>query len=170
MIINHEQVKLFLPHRHPFLFVDHIKQINISENAKQKKACDRVVADLANGSVEGVAKISLDHPIFQGHFPGNPILPGVIQIELMAQVGCFLFSKLRDDPLGSYELNVALTGVDRARFRNAISADVLLDVKTTFVKHRDWLLIFRGEIFKGKEKCSDCEFMAKLSIRDKNNK
>lgn len=164
MIINHERVKLFLPHRDPFLFVDHILSIEIPEEAKKLKVSERKKEDLLSGKVHGVAKISSGHPIFLGHFPGNPILPGVIQIEMMAQVACFLFSSLREDELGSYKLDVALLGIEKARFRNAVGADCILDIKTTFVKSRNWLLKFCGEVYHEHEKCSECEFMAKLSF------
>ncbi|MBW1912722.1 MAG: 3-hydroxyacyl-ACP dehydratase FabZ, partial [Deltaproteobacteria bacterium] len=67
--INHEGIIKILPHRYPFLLVDRITELELGE---------RVV---------GIKNVTINEPFFQGHFPGNPIMPGVLIVEAMAQVG-----------------------------------------------------------------------------------
>ena len=78
-IMDAEQIMSILPHRPPFLFVDKI--LNISEN-----------------SIKGLKYVSPDEPYFKGHFPGRPVMPGVLQIEAMAQVGGVLVLSSFPDP------------------------------------------------------------------------
>ena len=87
-----------LPHRYPFLLVDRILE----------SGPERVV---------GLKNVTINEPFFQGHFPGKPIMPGVLIIEAMAQVGgCMLLGEVEDKA----EKLVYFMGIDRARFRKPI--------------------------------------------------
>ncbi|MEJ5165954.1 MAG: 3-hydroxyacyl-ACP dehydratase FabZ [Thermoanaerobaculia bacterium] len=93
-----DEILKSLPHRYPFLLVDRI--IEVGEDY-----------------VKGLKNVTINEPFFQGHFPGKPIMPGVLIIEAMAQVGgCLL---LKDVPDKENKL-VYFMGIDRARFRKPI--------------------------------------------------
>src|SRR6056300_1235804 len=113
MIFNKEQVMAYLPHRDPFLFVDSVSHIEVVED----KPIDIITtADLVGGKVVAHFYTREDHPIFAGHFPGNPILPGVVQIESMAQASSFIMTKIVQDPFNC-NMDVALVSVSNAKFR-----------------------------------------------------
>jgi len=166
MRYSQEDVLKYLPHRDPFLFVQEITAINLPEATVKKKHQDRVMEDLLGGTVYGLTKVNPAHPILAGHFPGHPIFPGVLQIEMVAQVSSFLFSELKSTPLGTYKIDVALLGVDKARFKRAILPGMELKVEATMRKCREWIFFFEGAIFNQDKKCSECEFMASLKFVD----
>lgn len=88
-----------MPHRYPFLLVDRIIEMTP----------ERVV---------GIKNVSINEPYFQGHFPGQPIMPGVLLVEAMAQVGGVMLLNTVDDPEGKL---VYFIGIDKARFRHAVT-------------------------------------------------
>ena len=100
-----------LPHRYPFLLVD-----KILEQGENK--------------IVGVKNVSINEPFFQGHFPGNPVMPGVLIIEAMAQTaGVLMFSKKENR--GKIPL---LAGVDKARFKKPVYPGDQLKIKVEIVK------------------------------------
>ena len=89
-----------LPHRYPFLLVDRILEV---EGGRR---------------VVGIKNVTMNEPFFPGHFPGNPVMPGVLIIEAMAQTGAvMLIADHEEDMSGKY---VYLAGVDKARFRRPV--------------------------------------------------
>ena len=101
------QIMELLPHRYPFLLLDRITQCTPGE------------------SITAIKNVTVNEPFFQGHFPDNPVMPGVLIIEVMAQACCVLSyrSDEAQDPRPLY----FLAGVDDARFRRPVSAgDTLL--------------------------------------------
>jgi 3-hydroxyacyl-[acyl-carrier-protein] dehydratase len=109
-----EKILQLLPHRYPFLLVDRILELEPGQKAV------------------GLKNISINEPFFQGHFPGNPIFPGVLILEALAQVGaCALLSK------EEYENTlVYLAGADRFRFRRVVvpGDQLLLEVELIKIK------------------------------------
>lgn len=100
-----------LPHRYPFLLVD-----KILEQGENK--------------IVGVKNVSINEPFFQGHFPGNPVMPGVLIIEAMAQTaGVLMFSK--EENRGKIPL---LAGIDKARFKKPVYPGDQLKIKVEIVK------------------------------------
>ncbi len=99
MTFGIQEILGFLPHRYPFLLIDRIVEF---ERAK------RVVA---------IKNVSINEPFFQGHFPGAPIMPGVLVIEAMAQAGAVLM--LSEMPDREKKLAV-FTGIDNAKFRKQV--------------------------------------------------
>ena len=90
------EIQKVLPHRYPFLLVDRIVELVPME---------RVV---------GIKNVTMNEPFFQGHFPGNPIMPGVLILEAMAQTGGFLLLNTENDPSGKL---VYFTGINKVKFR-----------------------------------------------------
>lgn len=119
--MNIEEIMQILPHRYPFLMVDRILELYPGEKAL------------------GIKNLSVNEPFFQGHFPGKPVMPGVLMIEAMAQVGaCALLAQ------EEYKNKLALlAGVERIRFRQqAVPGDTLY-ISTELVS-------LRSNIGKGK--------------------
>jgi beta-hydroxyacyl-ACP dehydratase FabZ len=93
-----QEILKLLPHRYPMLLVDR-------------------VLEMGNGRIVGLKNVSVNEPYFQGHFPGAPVMPGVLIIEAMAQCGALLF--LHDIPDRDKKL-FYFGGIDKARFRKPV--------------------------------------------------
>jgi len=96
--LTSEEIMGLLPHRYPFALVD-----RIIEHEKGKKAV-------------GIKNVTLNEPQFQGHFPDRPLMPGVLIVEAMAQVGGLIVSQIPDLPQGLF----VFAGIDRVRFRRPV--------------------------------------------------
>ena len=94
------QIMDFLPHRYPFLMIDRVVEF---ERAK------RIVA---------IKNVTINEPFFNGHFPGHPIMPGVLVVEAMAQAGCIL---LLSEVVDREKKLVYFTGIERAKFRRPVT-------------------------------------------------
>jgi UDP-3-O-[3-hydroxymyristoyl] N-acetylglucosamine deacetylase/3-hydroxyacyl-[acyl-carrier-protein] dehydratase len=97
-VLDIKQIESRLPHRYPFLLVDKIFHLD-------------------DESVAGVKNVTMNEPFFQGHFPGNPVMPGVLQIEAMAQVGGILVLNTVPDPENYWTL---FLGVESFKFRRMV--------------------------------------------------
>ncbi|PVZ64903.1 3-hydroxyacyl-ACP dehydratase FabZ [Pelagibaculum spongiae] len=118
MLIDVNQIKEVLPHRYPFLLIDRI--ISITENKK----------------LVAIKNVTVNEPCFQGHFPGYPVMPGVLMIESMAQACALLgfeILKSRNEEKGASYL---LTGVDGARFRRQVVPGDQLHLEVEYTKDR----------------------------------
>ncbi len=114
MIIGVEEIQRVLPHRYPFLLVDRIVEIEPGK---------RVV---------GIKNVTYNEPFFQGHFPGNPVMPGVLIIEAMAQVGAYA-SLNYPEVQGKIAY---LAAVDRARFRRPVVPGDQLRIEVELIRMR----------------------------------
>jgi len=130
-----------LPHAHPFLLVDKI--IEIGENY-----------------VVGLKNITYDQPFFDGHFPGDPIMPGVLQIEAMAQTGGILVLSTVDDPenYGTYFLKI-----DNTRFKDKVVPGDTLVMKLELTEPvRRGICIMKGRAWVGEKLVCESELMAQV--------
>ena len=139
MVEINEILKL-LPHNYPFLLVD-----RVLEYEKEK----RIVA---------IKNVTFNEPFFQGHFPGRPIMPGVLIVEAMAQAGGVLAFKSFPEKQGA----VLFTGIDNARFRRPALPGDQLKLVVDVVKHRRDIWIFQGEATIENEIAAEARIMAML--------
>jgi 3-hydroxyacyl-[acyl-carrier-protein] dehydratase len=112
-----EEIQNLLPHRYPFLLVD--------------KIIDYVPGKLA----VGVKNVTINEPQFQGHFPGRPLMPGVLIVEAMAQVGGIVLTQLPDYEEGGL---FVFAGIDKVRFRRQVvpGDQLIMTVELLWVKQR----------------------------------
>ena len=155
MIIDKEKILSFLPHREPFLFVDKVESILLPNGQEVRPLSDK--ENMVGVEVKALYALRRDHAIFQGHFPSNPILPGVIQVEMMAQAAGFsMFHCSLDATKGDMEM--ILLSVKNAKFRHPVIPDVdltikakVLKVRGTMVSHASTIHGPRGEVFSEAE-------------------
>lgn len=145
VVMKAEQILALLPHRYPFLLIDRV--LELTE--------DKVIA---------LKNVSINEPYFQGHFPGVPVMPGVLQIEAMAQAGGILASRAMSfDPATHVMMFMA---IDAVKFRKAVTPGDQLHIEVVPLR--------KGKIFKmkGEIRCegkvvSSAEFLAGLVEKSK---
>lgn len=153
----------FLPHRYPFLFVDRIESVDLVFNDKGD------LKEVGTSSV-GIKAVTVNEPYFVGHFPGQPITPGVILIETMAQVASFcLYPWVAGPGNENVRYEMRLAGVDSARFRKPAVPGDLLRIKTEVIKYRKPLWGFGCEITSAIDNSAvaECQFLASIDIFQK---
>ena len=123
MIMNITEIMKFLPHRYPMLLVDRIIEMEPGK---------RIV---------GIKNVTANEQFFQGHFPGAPVMPGVLIVEAMAQCGAVLF--LRDIPERDKKLFL-FGGVDKARFRKPVLPGDQLRLELEVLQKRGTTVKLRG--------------------------
>ena len=131
-----------LPHRYPFLLVDRIKELEVNK---------RIVA---------IKNVTINEPFFQGHFPGHPIMPGVLIIEAMAQVGGVLAYKSQPDTEGKV---VYFMGIDKAKFRRPVVPGDTLEFVLEVIKQRRDIWVFKAEAFVDGERAAEAEIKATIA-------
>ena len=167
MLLNKKQVLDFLPHRAPFLFIDSVKEVDLS--GCEKKGEVKEPKDLIGARVVAEFHIREDLEILKGHFPGNPILPGVVQVEMMAQASAFLSVPLIGDDPADYNVETLLLAVDKSKFRKPLLPGMKLEIQATLSKVRGTIANYDGAIFCEGAKISEATIMAKLDISKKEN-
>lgn len=158
-VLNVDQIQKFLPHRAPFLMVDRI--LDIKPNG--------ALTDLSPGNmpgtvVTGLKNLSFNEPYFQGHFPGFAIFPGVLMIEMMAQVAAFSIYPYVEKDLAKFtrDFQCILVGVDGVRFRKPAVPGDSLRVETTVAKCRGRLWVFNCQASIDGQKVVEAEIMANM--------
>ena len=123
--ITKEEIEKLLPHREPMLLID--KLINI----------------VPLKSATAIVKVKKEKFFFDGHFPGQPVMPGVLSLESMAQATAFLMLHELDDPL---KKNMFISGVDKVRYRRLITPGDTLNINIELVSKKLTLYKFDGTI------------------------
>jgi 3-hydroxyacyl-[acyl-carrier-protein] dehydratase len=160
--MNKEQVVDYLPHRDPFLFIDSVTSLDIPESVKE---LDEVTSkDLVGSKVVANYKVTEEMEILKGHFPGNPILPGVVQVEMMAQASAFVSLGLNQLSLTGMKVETLLLGVENSRFRKPIVPGMELEIHAELVKCRGQVAIYECEVYSGGDKTSQAQILAKLIV------
>jgi 3-hydroxyacyl-[acyl-carrier-protein] dehydratase len=134
-----------LPHRYPFLFVD------------------RIIAFEPEKRIVGIKNVTANEPYFQGHFPGEPVMPGVLIIEALGQTaGVLAFRAMGEEAEGK---GVYLMSINRVKFRRPVVPGDQLRLELDVVKHRGMIWAFQGKALVGDQVAVEAEIMA--TIMDK---
>ena len=140
-IMDNLRIRELLPHRYPFLLVDKIIE----------KGANYIV---------GVKNITANEPFFPGHFPQEPVLPGVLQIEAMAQTGGLLVLSTVDNP---EDYSTYFMKIDNVKFRQkVVPGDTLIFHVSFMTDLRRGCAVMKGIAFVGEKIVSECEFMAQI--------
>ncbi len=141
---NIDEIKRLIPHRYPFLLID--KVIDIAKNE----------------SAIGIKNVTANEPYFPGHFPSTPVVPGVLQIESLAQTAAVLVAKSLN--ISDSSALVLLTTIDNAKFRRPVTPGDVMSLSITVQKMRNKIWKFKGEVIVNSQKMSECEFSAMMRI------
>lgn len=140
-LMDINRIQELLPHRYPFLMVDKIIEKD----------------DI---HIVGVKNVSVNEPFFQGHFPQEPVMPGVLQVEAMAQVGGLLVLSMVDDP---EKYSTYFMKIDNVKFRQkVVPGDTLIFHLSLMTEIRRGCAVMKGYAFVGEKIVSEAEFMAQI--------
>ncbi|ABC62857.1 3-hydroxyacyl-ACP dehydratase FabZ [Erythrobacter litoralis] len=138
-----QQVLKALPHRYPLLLVDRVKSMDLGER------------------IHAVKGVTMNEEFFQGHFPGAPIMPGVLQVEAMAQAAAILGIETLE--LAGTGKLVFFMGIENAKFRKPVTPGCLLDLEVEFTQKRSRVYKFRGKASVEGVTTSEAEFTAMIA-------
>ena len=141
---NIDEIKRLIPHRYPFLLID------------------KVIDIVKNESAIGIKNVTVNEPYFPGHFPTTPVVPGVLQIESLAQTAAVLVAKSLN--ISDSSALVLLTTIDNAKFRRPVTPGDVMSLSITVQKMRNKIWKFKGEVIVNSQKMSECEFSAMMRI------
>ena len=143
-ILDTREIQRLLPHRFPFLLVDRIVELE-----------PRV-------RIVGIKQVSIGEPFFQGHFPGAPVMPGVLIVESLAQVGAIL--ALREIEDRDHKL-VLFSGINSARFRAPVVPGDTLRLEVTALRIGSRVQRMRGEASVNGRIVADADIMSVIAER-----
>ena len=135
-----------MPHRYPFLLVDKVIEFSAEEK-----------------TIVGVKNVTINEPFFQGHFPGKPIMPGVLIMESMAQVGCLLLLNTLDD---FSDKLVLFMGIKNAKFRRTVIPGDQLVEEVKLINKKFNTYWFTATATVNGQIAAECEFQAALTERN----
>ncbi|MBD5241325.1 MAG: bifunctional UDP-3-O-[3-hydroxymyristoyl] N-acetylglucosamine deacetylase/3-hydroxyacyl-ACP dehydratase [Barnesiella sp.] len=140
-IMDNNRIRELLPHRYPMLLIDK-------------------VIEMGSNYIVGVKNITANEPFFPGHFPQEPVLPGVLQIEAMAQTGGLLVLSTVDEP---ERYSTYFMKIDNVKFRHkVVPGDTLIFHISFMTELRRGCAVMKGYAFVGEKIVSECEFMAQI--------
>lgn len=132
-----------LPHRYPFLLVD------------------RVIELVPGDRIHAIKNVSINEPYFQGHFPGQPVMPGVLQLEALAQAGALLAHQLTNfDPANKV---IYLMAMDAVKFRRVVTPGDRLDLHVRIVRQKGSIFKMAGEARVDGQPASEAELLATIA-------
>ncbi|MDE2789442.1 MAG: 3-hydroxyacyl-ACP dehydratase FabZ [Paracoccaceae bacterium] len=137
-----DSIKRMIPHRHPFLLIDSVEQIHLGESAV------------------GVREVSAEEPYFAGHFPGNPIMPGVLIVEAIAQTAAVLVIRSLD--MMDANLIVYMMTVDRCRFRKLVRPGDRLELHVRILRSRGKVWRVQGHAMVDGKAVAEAEINAMM--------
>ena len=140
------RIKRMIPHRYPFLLIDRVEQIRKNESAI------------------GIKNVSANEPYFQGHFPSESVLPGVLIVEAMAQTAGVLVVETLE--MIDQDLLVYFMTIDNCRFRNKVTPGDVLELHVRITRSRGRVFRFAGQAKVAGKLVAEAEFSAMIVDRD----
>ena len=140
--IDIQEIKRLIPHRYPFLFVDKVRDF------------------IPKISAVGIKNVSMNEPHFQGHFPSQPVMPGVAIVEAMAQTAGILVSKsleLEDSGALVYFLSI-----DKCKFRHLVGPGDVLELHVKVIRGRGKIWKFHGDAIVDGKVVTEADFAAMI--------
>ncbi len=134
------EILRLLPHRYPFVMVDRIDSVT------------------PNSEIKGLKNVTINEPFFQGHFPERPVMPGVLILEGMAQVGGVLAFYSVPEMIGKKLLYFA--GIDKARFRRPVVPGDQLIFEIKLLKQKRGIMVMSGKAYVDDQLAAEAELMA----------
>lgn len=136
MVMDVNEILSILPHRYPFMLVDRILEMNVEDQC-----------------IVGYKNLTFNEPFFQGHFPSEPIMPGVMQLEAMAQVAGILLNKVNDK-----EGQIAyFMSIDKAKFRRKVVPGDVLRMEIQVTRLRSRMAVVEGKAYVGDDLACEAE-------------
>lgn len=142
-MIDIKEIQSILPHRYPFLLVDRVLEIE------------------PNVKITAIKNVTINEQFFVGHFPGNPVMPGVLIIEAMAQTAGILAYKS-----GIQGRHVYFLTIEKAKFRKPVTPGDQLRFEVKVVHSRGSVWKFSGEAYIGDKLAAEAEFSAMVTDRE----
>jgi 3-hydroxyacyl-[acyl-carrier-protein] dehydratase len=143
MSIDIRGVLAALPHRYPMLLVDRVEEL------------------IPDQSIRAIKAVTINEPFFQGHFPGRPIMPGVLIVEALAQAAGVL--AIETLGLAGTGKLVYFMAIDEAKFRTPVEPGCLLTLEVTFVQKRASVCKFAGRALLGEKLAAQANFTAMIA-------
>lgn len=140
-----QQILAVLPHRFPFVMVDRVTEI------------------VSGKSIRGHKCVAFNEPWFQGHYPGRPVLPGVLILESLAQIGGIL--SYASDPFDPSTNLMFFLGIDKAKFRRMVEPGDRLDLHVEVLHHATNVWRLKGEASVDGALCAEAELLASIVER-----
>jgi 3-hydroxyacyl-[acyl-carrier-protein] dehydratase len=144
-VMDIKGILAILPHRYPFVLVDRIVELEVGK------------------SIVGLKNVTINEPYFQGHFPDEPVMPGVLILEGMAQVGALLAYKSIPDAIGSKLVYFA--GLDGVRFRKVVRPGDQVIFRLEIIKLKSKLSKMNGRAYVDEQLVAEAELMASFVSR-----
>jgi 3-hydroxyacyl-[acyl-carrier-protein] dehydratase len=139
--IDINRILSLLPHRYPFLLVD------------------RVIAYKAFDHLIALKNVSMNELFFNGHFPGNPIMPGVLMLEGLAQ-SCAILSRLSEEPKEGHDVLYYFAGIDNAKFKQVVTPGDQLRYEVKFSSQKRDFWRMHGEVFVGEKLACSADLLS----------
>jgi len=139
--LDYKEILEILPHRYPFLLVDRVLEMELTKRAV------------------GIKLVSFGEPYFSGHFPEDPVMPGVLQIESLAQMACILILQSFPETAGK---RPAFLGIENARFRKAVRPGDVLRLEVELTSWRRGMGKATGRILVDGSVACEAEILATL--------
>ncbi|MFP4465436.1 MAG: 3-hydroxyacyl-ACP dehydratase FabZ [Candidatus Goldiibacteriota bacterium] len=140
--LNVKEIMKLIPHRIPMLLVDRITEITEGE------------------SITGIKNVTMNEWFFQGHYPDEPVMPGVLIVEAMAQTGGVLLMKKLEGQEGKA---IYFMSIDNVKFRRPVVPGDTLTMKVTIEKFKGKIGKIHGDAFVGEDKAAEADMMAMIA-------
>jgi 3-hydroxyacyl-[acyl-carrier-protein] dehydratase len=145
-VLDIQGIMKLIPHRYPFIMIDRILELTLGE---------KIVA---------LKNVTINEPFFQGHFPENPIMPGVLIVEAMAQAGAVLAAKSLDKEF--HDSLIYFMGIDKVKFRKPVTPGDQVIFELKFLKLRTKVFKMAGIAYVDKKIVAEAELMATFGDRE----